>query len=167
MTVPVLTGVLDRLAASLARAERDLGPERLEWALAQRPAPEMLPTARQAATCAQFTLRIALPLVGRRVTELRGGFDLAGLLTRIDAARGHLADLEPADFSEAEGRTIRFQAGFSDLELPGLAYLTSFGLPNLFFHQAMVHVGLKQAGVRIGKADFDGKHEYPEAFSFG
>ena len=40
-------------------------------------------------------------------------------------------------------------------------------LPNLYFHQAMLHVALKQAGVRLGKADFDGIHEYPEGFSFG
>jgi hypothetical protein len=31
----------------------------------------------------------------------------------------------------------------------------------------MLHVALKQAGVRLGKADFDGVHEYPEGFSFG
>lgn len=167
MTIPVLGGVLDRLAASLLRAERDLGPERLETALLTRPAPGMLPITRQAATCAQFTVRIALPLVGRRAPELRGGFDLSGLLTRIEAARCCLGDLGPDDFAGAGDRIIRFQAGFADLELPGHAYLTSFGLPNLFFHQAMVHVGLKQAGVRIGKADFDGQHEYPEAFSFG
>jgi hypothetical protein len=31
----------------------------------------------------------------------------------------------------------------------------------------MTHVALKQAGVPLGKADFDGKHDYPEGFSFG
>ena len=62
---------------------------------------------------------------------------------------------------------MRFQAGFADLELPGLAFLHEFGLPNLYFHQAMLHVALKHAGVSLGKADFDGIHEYPEGFSFG
>jgi hypothetical protein len=27
--------------------------------------------------------------------------------------------------------------------------------------------GAEEAGVPLGKADFDGKHDYPEAFSFG
>jgi hypothetical protein len=31
----------------------------------------------------------------------------------------------------------------------------------------MAHVALKKAGVQLGKADFDGKHDYPEGFSFG
>ena len=51
------------------------------------------------------------------------------------------------------------------LELPGEAYLHEFGLPNLYFHHAMAHVALKQAGVPLGKADFDGKHDYPDGFS--
>ena len=78
-----------------------------------------------------------------------------------------IADLSPEDFDGAETRLVRFQAGFADLELPGLAFLHEFGLPNLYFHQAMVHVALKHAGVNLGKADFDGIHEYPEGFSFG
>ena len=35
------------------------------------------------------------------------------------------------------------------------------------FHQAMAHVALKRAGVALGKADFDGIHDYPPGFSFG
>ena len=31
----------------------------------------------------------------------------------------------------------------------------------------MAHVALKQAGVPLGKADFDGLHDYPEGFSLG
>jgi hypothetical protein len=31
----------------------------------------------------------------------------------------------------------------------------------------MAHVALKQAGVPLGKADFDGLHDYPAGFSFG
>ena len=166
-TVPVLGDVLDRVAATLVRGRDQLGADGLEAALAQRPAAGMLSAARQAATAAQFSVRIAWPLAGRRAPELRGGFDAAGLAGRLAAARERLAELPPADFAGAETRLVRFQAGFADLELPGFAYLHEFGLPNLYFHQAMVHVALKQAGVRLGKADFDGLHHYPEGFSFG
>jgi len=155
-SVPVLAAVIDRLAATLARAGEQLGPEGLEAALAQRPAPGMMPASRQVATTAQFTLRIAWPLAGRRPPELRGGFDAAGLADRLATARARLCALQPEEF-----------VGFADLELPGLAFLHEFGLPNLYFHQAMLHVALKQAGVRLGKADIDGIHEYPEGFSFG
>lgn len=165
-TVPVFLGVLDRIEAELARAEGRLGAG-LEAALAQRPADGMLPAGRQVATAVQFTLRIACPLAGERVPELRGTLDVAGIRARLAAARAHLAGLDPAAFEGAEARIVTAQAGFAVLDLPGEAFLHEFGLPNLYFHHAMAHVTLKQAGVPLGKADFDGKHDYPDGFSFG
>jgi hypothetical protein len=165
-TVPVFLAVLDRMEAELARAEARLG-ERMGAALAQRPSPGMMPVERHVATAVQFTLRIAFPLAGERIPELRGPLDLAGLRGRLAAARTHLGGLDPAAFAGAEARTVTTQAGFAVIELPGEAYLHEFGLPNLYFHHAMAHVALKQAGVPLGKADFDGKHDYPDGFTFG
>jgi hypothetical protein len=154
-SVLVFLGVLDRIAAELGRAEARLGAG-LAAALDERPAPGMMPAARQVATAVQFTLRIAFPLAGRRVPETPGPRDAAGLRARIAAARALLAGLDPAAFAGAEARLVRAQAGFADLELDGEAFVYAFGLPNLYFHQAMAHVALKQAGVPLGKADFDG-----------
>jgi len=165
-TVPVFIGVLGRLGGELARAEARLGAD-LAAALLARPAPGMMPVARQVATAAQFTLRIAYPLVGRRVPELRDAMDGPGLQARIVGARTLLEALEPEEFIHSGRRMIRAQAGLADLELPAEAFLNEFGLPNLYFHHAMAHVALKQAGVPLGKADFDGRHIYPEDFSFG
>lgn len=165
-SVPVFLAVLDRIEAELSRAEAHLGPA-ITTALARRPSERMLPVARQVATAAHFTLRIAYPLTGTRAPELRGGLDAPGLHDRLGAARMALNALDRAAFAGAERRIIREQAGFAVLELPGDAYLHEFGLPNLYFHQAMAHVALKQAGVPLGKADFDGKHDYPEGFSLG
>lgn len=38
---------------------------------------------------------------------------------------------------------------------------------NFFFHYSMVYAIARQAGVPVGKADFDGYHLYPHGFSFG
>jgi hypothetical protein len=165
-TVPVFDATLLRMDATVARAAAILG-ETVTAALEQRPASGMLPAGRQIATAVQFTLRIAYPLAGRRAPEVRGGFDAPGLRARIAESRALLADLPSGDFGGAEARRIRFQAGFADLELDGEAFLHAFGLPNLYFHQAMAHVALKQAGLRLGKADYDGIHDYPEDFSLG
>ena len=165
-TVPVFDETLARLDRTVAKTVTLLGPA-AGAALAQRPAPRMLPAGRQVATAAQFTLRLAYPLAGRRPPEVRGGFDADGLAARIAETRALLAALPPDDFAGAETRLVRFQAGFADLELTGEAFLHGFGLPNLYFHHAMAHVALKQAGVGLGKADFDGLHDYPEGFSLG
>ena len=165
-SVPVFLAVLARIAAELARAEARLG-DGLPAALDERPAPGRMPAARQVATAVQFTLRIAYPLAGERVPEVRDPLDGPGLIARIRETQALLAALRPEAFADAGRRVIRAQAGFADLELPGEAFLHEFGLPNLYFHQAMAHVALKKAGVPLGKADFDGKHDYPEGFSFG
>lgn len=165
-SVPVFLRVLDRIEAELSRAEVHLGSG-ITAALARRPSDRMLPVARQVATAAHFTLRIAYPLAGARVPELRGRLDAPGLHDRLGAARVALSALDPAAFAGAEARIVRAQAGFAMLDLPGDTYLHEFGLPNLYFHQAMAHVALKQAGVPLGKADFDGKHDYPPGFSLG
>lgn len=165
-SVPVLGRALDRLAAALARAEAELGP-RMPEALTRRPAPGMLPAGQQAATAAQFALRIAYPLTGRRAPEPRGAMDAAGLAARLAETRGLLDALEPEAFVGAETRLVRGQAGFAEVALPGAAFLSDFGLPNFYFHHAMAHVALKQAGATLGKADFDGLHVYPEGFAFG
>lgn len=164
--VPPLARGLARLDAALARAEAELGPK-MPGALAQRPAPGMFPAGQQAATAIQLTLRIACPLAGQRPPELRGPLDASGLALRIAEARAHLDALDPAAFDGAATRIIRFQAGLADLELPGAVFLNDFGLPNFYFHLAMTHVALKQAGATLGKADFDGLHDYPPGFTFG
>lgn len=165
-SVPVFLAVLDRIEASLRRAEAAFG-EDYPAALAQRPGPGMFSAAQQAATSIQFMLRTAFPLAGLRPPELRGALDGPGLLTRIAEARRLLAEIDPAAFAGAERRIARGQAGFATVELTGEAFLLEFGLPNVYFHHAMAHVALKQAGAPLGKADYDGRHDYPPGFSFG
>lgn len=165
-TVPVFDRMLDRLSRELARAGGQLGPG-IGAALAQRPAPGMMPAAQQIASAAQFTLRTAFPLAGARPPEVRGALDHEGLGGRIAETRLLLAGLDPAAFLGAERRITRGQAGFATVELPGELFLQEFGLPNVYFHHAMAHVALKLAGARLGKADYDGLHLYPEGFSFG
>lgn len=165
-SVPVFIGVLDRFEAMLRQAEEELGPG-YEEALTRRPHPNMMSVARQVATAAQFTLRVAFPLVGRRPPELRDPMDGPGLLARIEGARALLRGLDPEEFRHSGRRVIRAQAGIAHLELPAEQFLSGFGLPNLYFHQSMAYLALKHAGVSLGKADFDGLHEYPPGFSFG
>ena len=165
-TVPVFLRLLDRLEAMLTKSGASLG-SRLPAALGTRPAAGMFPASQQIATAIQFMLRVAFPLAGQRVPELRGAFDADGLLTRIAAARSQLMSLPAEAFVGAEDRIIRAHAGFAELDMNGAAFLLEFGLPNLYFHQSMAYLVLKLASVPLGKSDYDGLHNYPEGFAFG
>jgi hypothetical protein len=41
-----------------------------------------------------------------------------------------------------------------------------YAVPNFLFHYAMVYAIARQAGVPVGKSDFDGYHRYPPGFTF-
>jgi hypothetical protein len=135
--------------------------------LSARLAPDMFTAAEQFATVAGFALRGTYPLTGEPVPEFPDfGLDLSGLKARIAFADDHLAALRPEAFEGAETRLVRHRAGFAELEQTGRDYLTLFAMPNFMFHLSMAFAILRQNGAAIGKADFDGLHEYPHGFRF-
>ena len=127
----------------------------------------MFTAAQQVATAAGFALRVAYPLAGRAVPGIEDhGMDRIGLGRRIAAARQGLVALAPAEFAEAQARRIHHRAGFAELEQSGEEFLHLFGMPNFMFHAAMAFAILRKEGLEIGKADFDGLHDYPHGFRF-
>lgn len=160
-SVPVFLHYLDRMALMV---DRTAGREQL---LQARLAPDMFTAGQQVATAAGFALRVACPLAGQAVPQIADhGMDRIGIGRRIVAARQVLSDLAPAGFAGAEARMIRHRAGFAELEQTGTDFLHLFGLPNFMFHAAMAFAVLRQQGLEIGKADFDGLHDYPHGFRF-
>lgn len=151
-SVPVFRHYLSRVSDIVAVA----GPDALDARIA-----DAFPARQQFATAAGFALRVACPLAGREVPDLP-----QGLGPRLAVARAMLGAMTPADFEGAESRIIRHRAGFAELEQTGSDFLFLYGLPNFFFHVTMGYAALRAAGVRLGKADFDGFHSYPEDFRF-
>lgn len=160
-SVPVFAHYLDRTEGLLARLRNR------ESVLTARLAPDMFTTGQQIATATGFALRIAFPLAGRPVPVLdEPAPDLAGLHARIADARQALASLSPEEFAGAETRRIRHRAGFAQLDQDGDTFLHLFGMPNFMFHTCMAFAILRSQGIEIGKADFDGLHDYPHGFRF-
>jgi hypothetical protein len=77
-----------------------------------------------------------------------------------------LGGMRPDEFIGAEDRIIQHRAGFAEIEQKGTDFLFLYGLPNFFFHITMGYASLRAAGVVLGKADFDGFHDYPAGFRF-
>jgi hypothetical protein len=159
-SVPVFRRYLGRIGAWLAAAQAHAGDD----LLAARLAPDMLPLERQVAIAAHFTLRAAYPLAGQPVPPFGDApATWAGLRQRLDRAADLLDALTAAHFEDAAERPIASDAGDATLQLDGATFLHQFALPNFFFHLAAAYAILRQRGVPLGKADFDGFHRYGAA----
>jgi uncharacterized protein len=151
-SVPVFRHYLARVAGMVERAgEAGLGAQ----------IGDMAPAGQQFAMAAGFAMRTVYPLAGLEIPDLP-----TALAPRMAVARAHLGAMKAADFEGAEDRIIQHRAGFADLEQSGADYLHLFGLPNFFFHLTMGYAALRQAGVELGKADFDAFHWYPADFTY-
>lgn len=164
MLVPtdIFLHYLDRLHGILNKVEafgEDITHNRLY--------PDMLPLLQQAKTAIGFTLRTSCPLAGRPIVSFTDDdYSLASVYRELHAAKDYLAAIPRGDFDAIDTQTVNTAAGFADLHLAGPEYWLMYALPNFFFHYSMVYALARQAGVPVGKADFDGYHKYPLGFSF-
>lgn len=153
---------LDRLQHLLDKAEAagaELGAGRLH--------PTMFPLLQQAKTAIGFTLRTTCPLAGRPIVSFRDDEDTFDSVRReLDKTKAFLATIPDADFDAIGAARVDTVAGFAELNLSGWEYYLMYALPNFFFHYAMVYAIARQAGVPVGKPDFDGFHQYPPGFSW-
>lgn len=152
-TVPVFRHYLGQMSAIVEKVGRGAA---LDVRIA-----DSFPAHQQFATAAGYSLRVACPLAGRDVPDLP-----KALAPRLAVARATLGAMKPVEFEGAESRIIRHRAGLADLEQTGQDFALLYGLPNFFFHLTMGYAALRQAGVPLGKGDFDGFHLYPDGFSF-
>lgn len=135
--------------------------------LSERLCEDMFPLLQQARTAVGFTLRSCCPLAGREIVSFANGdYTLTNLLSEIDQATEYLAELSLEDFADAEAVSVSTVAGFAELTLPGDEYFLMYSLPNFFFHYNMVYAIARKCGLAVGKADYDGYHQYPEGFQF-
>ncbi len=131
-----------------------------------RLAPDMLDLAAQLRTTVVFALRVTLPLAGQPPEAGKFPRSIDGLRARTAHARALILALKPESFAGSENRVIAHRAGFADLEQSGGEYLSTFALPNLWFHLSAAFAILRMRGLPVGKADFDGLHSYPAGFSW-
>jgi len=162
-SVPVFSRYLGQLSHIAALAEAHASHEGIDpqQLLQARLAADMLPFAAQVDIAAQFSLRACAPLAGLAVPAF-GGFSLsfAALQERVGRSSAFLAGLTPAQMQGSEHRLLSDQVGQATVSLPGRDFLLHYALPNFFFHLGMAYAILRQAGVALGKADFDGFHVY-------
>ena len=158
-SVPVLHRYLQNLRAMLSLASTYPDADKL---LDARLAPTMCDLAKQVEIAANFAFRCCAPLTNHPQRD-SGDFarSFAGMRERIDAALVWLDTLTPEHFAGAADRSITDRGGEADITLPGTRFLSEYALPNFFFHLTTAYAILRQAGIPIGRSDFDRFHHYP------
>jgi len=158
--VPAYLQMLGSLSAILDKAEahaaaRKIDPQVL---LSARLFPDMLPLTKQVQTacdqamrgCARLTQNEPLSVPDTETT-------FAELKARIARAVDYVKGFTPAQFEGADSRDVTFPiGGGKTTTMSGQQFLTSFNLPNFYFHVAIAHGILRHNGVEIGKRDFLG-----------
>jgi uncharacterized protein len=162
-SVPIFLRYIDRLNRLINLAESHIQHHNLDPSeiLDARLAGDMLPFEKQIHIATHFAPRTCFPLIGQSIPDY-GEFPATfeGLKLRIATVTELLASLERSQFQNAEQRIIHSTAGKATLELPATIFLLQYSLPNFFFHITTTYTILRQQGLAIGKADFDGFHLY-------
>lgn len=129
--------------------------------------PTMLPLLQQAKTAIGFSLRTCCPLAGRTIAVFGDDlYNFDSVFAQLAATVDYLSAIPDAEFGRFEELRVETVAGSAELNLAGWDYYQLYALPNFFFHYTMVYAVARQAGVDLGKGDFDGFHQYPSGFSF-
>lgn len=84
---------------------------------------------------------------------------LAELKETIALSIAFIEAADPAAFEGAETRRIELRFPGVALDFEGSGYLTSFAIPNFYFHVSMAYAILRHRGVELGKRDFLGQLE--------
>ena len=85
--------------------------------------------------------------------ELTSYADLEALLAKaIDALKA----VTPEELNDLLVKDVVFAMGDFKIPFIGLGFLTSFALPNFYFHATTAYNLLRQKGVQIGKRDYLG-----------
>jgi hypothetical protein len=147
----VLSGLIDR-AVEAGLDEAVLMEARL--------APDMRPFPDQVRMAAFSARSCIARLTGQpwpKTDDAEAG--LAELKATVALSIAFIEGVEAAAFAGGETRRIELRFPGVELNFEGQGYLTSFALPNFYFHLSMAYAILRHLGVPLGKRDFLGQIE--------
>lgn len=156
-SIPVFRHVLLNLVHILDKGEANAAARKIDPAvfLTDRLAPDMLPFTRQ--------VLIACDAAKNGIARISGveapKFDdtestFAELKARIHKTLDYLDKVPAAAVDGTEGKEITFPTAGTTRTMEAQAYLTTWVLPNVFFHVTTAYAILRHNGVDLGKADY-------------
>jgi uncharacterized protein len=157
-SVPVFQHMLRNLVHILDKGEayateRKFDPSALTT---YRLAPDMLPFTRQiliACDAAKLGVARISGLEAPKFEDTEATF--ADLKGRVQKTLDFLASVQPGALDGTEDKDITFPVGREKTRtMKAQAYLTTWALPNFFFHVTTAYAILRHNGVDLGKADY-------------
>jgi len=145
---------LDAVMAKGAASARDREINE-EVMLGLRLAPDMLPLGRQVMIASDVAKGIAARLSGEAnpsYPDTETTFEQ--LHSRLEKTIAFCAGIERNKFTGAHEREVVMKLGGNEMKFTGTSYLTGFALPNFYFHVTTAYDILRQAGVKLSKADY-------------
>lgn len=82
---------------------------------------------------------------------------LEELRATVELSIRFIEGVDPAAFEGAETRRVELRFPGVELDFEGAGYLTSFAIPNFYFHVSMAYAILRHLGVELGKRDYLGR----------
>lgn len=158
--IPAYLQMLNSMSGLLTKAEAHCEAKKIDPGvlLGARLYPDMLPLVRQIQLVTDFATKGCARLTQSEVPSTPDTETSFGQLKqRIAKTIDYVRSFKPAQFEGADTRDVTFPAGPDrSLTMPGQQFLSTFSLPNFYFHAATAHGILRHNGVEIGKRDFLG-----------
>ena len=148
-----LSGLLTKAEAHCAARKIDPGV-----LLGSRLFPDMLPLSKQIQLVSDFAAKGCARLTQSEVPSTPDTeTSFAELKQRLAKTIDYVKSFKPEQFEGAETKDVTFPAGpDKSITMKGQQFLSSFSLPNFYFHATTAHGILRHNGVEIGKRDFLG-----------
>jgi len=157
-SVPVFQHMLSNLIHILDKGEASARARNFDSAVlaTDRLAPDMLPFTRQiliACDAAKNAVARISGLEAPKFDDKEASF--AELKARVHKTLDFLATVPASALDGTEDREITFSVGRDKTRtMKAQAYLTTWALPNFFFHITTAYAILRHNGVDLGKADY-------------
>jgi hypothetical protein len=159
MSIPILTLGLTNIENMIDKGVAHAEARKFDsLVLAQsRVFPDMFPLSRQVQIACDMAKGCAARLAGVEVPKFEDTeATMAELKARVAKTKAFVGTIKASQLQDAAGREINITFPGNSLKFTGLSYLTTYVLPNFYFHSAMVYALLRNNGVELGKRDFLG-----------
>ncbi|HVO16053.1 MAG TPA: DUF1993 domain-containing protein [Alphaproteobacteria bacterium] len=156
-SVPVFVKYLGGMTRVLDKAAPMIEARKIDPAVLAglRLYPDMLPFNRQIQIASDNAKGPVARLAGIDIPKYEDTeTTIAEFKARIAKTIAFVESVKPAQLEGSEDRTVVIPVGQGKLEFKGADYLTTFALPNFFFHVTTAYNILRHIGVEIGKRDY-------------